>query len=92
MARANIRSLKKWIRYGQASDANLAKMRQWRDEAMEQMAEQHGGEITSGGANSVNFSREPGLTVDGWSNLLDEALEHIENGTRPTSRTIARLA
>lgn len=91
MARYDVRTLRKWIAYGNRSAANLANMETWRDEAMAETASNKGGDIVSGGANGVNFSREAGLTTEGWSDLLHDALTHIENGTIPTTRTLGRI-
>jgi hypothetical protein len=91
MARYDIRTLRKWIAYGNRSAENLANMETWRDEAMTETANNKGGDILSGGAGGVNFSREAGLGTEGWSDLLHDALTHIENGTIPTSRTLGRI-
>lgn len=91
MARTSNSFLKALIRYGNASAGNLENLQTWQTEAIEQIAEQKGGEIVSGSTNGSAFTKATSMTNFEWVEVLGEVLEHIDRGTMPQSRTIARL-
>jgi hypothetical protein len=86
-----IEAIKDAIYYGQQSDANLQEMKDHCARMFRERMTQNGGQIVSGTANGSSFSTNyPFQTMP--ESILRQAIQHIENGTRPTSRTIARLA
>jgi hypothetical protein len=79
-------------RYGAESDEKKAELVAWKDAAIKSMAEGNGSDIASGSGNGIAFTRMVNMTTAEWFTVLDQALLYIENGTLPSSRTIARLA
>ncbi len=75
-------------RYGARSDANKAKLELWLDEAIESIAENKGGSVSSASANGASFSMRPdGMTNAEWMNCLDRALHMIDEGIKSTGRS-----
>jgi hypothetical protein len=91
MARASIAFVRGLIRWGQASPENRAKLQTWLDETVAAIAENRGGHVTSGSANGVSFTQLPAMTNAEWFEVLDQVIQHIDNGTLPTTRTVGRI-
>lgn len=78
-----VRSL---ISYARESESNLAKIKEWRDEALESMARGRGGQLVSGSGNGVSFSIDStSLTVSQWFDALQQVLDTFERGRSPVS-------
>lgn len=91
MARPSNSFLKALIRYGNASGGNLTNLQTWQTEAIVEIAAQKGGDLVSGSTNGSAFTKMTSMTNYEWVEVLGEVLEHIDRGTLPQSRTIARL-
>lgn len=91
MARASNSFLKSLIRYGNASADNLAEMQAWETAAIKEIASNKGADIVSGSAEGSAFAKQTSMTNSEWVAALGDALAHIEAGTKPVSRTQARL-
>jgi hypothetical protein len=78
-------------RYGMESDEKKAQLITWKDAALTAIAEGNGGDIASGSGNGVAFTKMIAMTTAEWFTALDRALAYANNGTLPSSRTIARL-
>lgn len=91
MARPSYAFVKALIRYGNASDTNLEQLQAWQTAALTEIATNKGGQIVSGSTNGSSFTQLASMTNSEWFEVLSEALEHIDRGTMPQSRTIARL-
>lgn len=91
MARPSVRFIRALVRYGNASEENLANISTWYDEAVAEIAAQKGGDIVSGSTNGSAFTKLASMTNAEWLEVLDEVQQHIEAGTTPQTRTIARL-
>lgn len=91
MARPNNSTIRAMIRYGKASQQNLAKIESWHTATIEEIADNKGGHLISGSTNGSSFAQLASMTNSEWLGVLDDVLRHIESGTRPVSRTIARL-
>lgn len=82
------------IRYGNSSPENKAKLEAWFEAAMESVASGNGGEVVSASANGASFTKAAGqgvMTAAEWATCLDRALQHIENGTSPRTKSIAAV-
>jgi len=88
---ASIQFIRSLVRYGNASANNLVKIKMWQNAAIEEIASNKGGQITSGSTNGSSFTQAVSMTNAEWSTVLDLVLTHIENGTFPQSRTLARF-
>jgi|TARA_R110000868_G_scaffold56322_2_gene174328 hypothetical protein len=84
--------IKALIRYGRASSENLANLAAWQVAAIEEIAANKGGQLVSGSTNGSTFTQLAAMTNFEWVSCLGEVLEHIDRGTMPQTRTIARLA
>lgn len=91
MARPSNSFVRSLIRYGNASPTNLANLETWHSAVIEEIAENKGGQMVSGSTNGSSFTQVTSMTNSEWAAVLNEVLDHIENCTRPISRTIARL-
>jgi len=91
MARPSASFVKSLVRYGNASAANLSNLETWYAAAIEEIATNKGGHMVSGSTNGSSFTQIASMTNTEWFACLGEVLNHIENGTTPQSRTIARL-
>lgn len=91
MARASNSFIKSLIRYGNASAEKLAEIEAWEVAGIQEIAENKGGDLISGSTNGSAFSKQTSMTTSEWVATLSEVLGHIEAGTVPQSRTIARF-
>jgi hypothetical protein len=78
-------------RYGARSDANKAQLETWFYEAMEEIAQNKGGDVVSGSANGASFSQMANMTVAEWSIALDRALYMIEHNITSLGRSYGRI-
>jgi hypothetical protein len=91
MARPSNAFLKALIRFGNVSDTNLEQLQTWQTAVLTEIATNKGGQMVSGSTNGSSFTQLASMTNSEWFEVLSEALEHINRGTMPQSRTIARL-
>jgi hypothetical protein len=91
MARPSIIFLKALVRFGRCSPSNLTQLQAWQVATLQEIATNKGGQMVSGSTNGSSFTQATSMTNSEWFEVLSEALEHIERGTMPQSRTIARL-
>ena len=73
------------------SDTNLEQLQTWQTAVLTEIATNKGGQMVSGSTNGSSFTQLASMTNSEWFEVLSEALEHINRGTMPQSRTIARL-
>lgn len=78
-------------RYGARSEKNKAQLEAWLDEAIEEVAANHGGHIVSGSANGSSFSQLAYMTNAEWASCLDSALHMIENGVKTINRSYGQF-
>jgi len=79
------------IRFGNADPANLTDIEAWHTATIREIAANKGGHLVSGSTNGSAFTQLASITNSEWLGVLEEVLRHIEDGTTPQSRTIARL-
>jgi len=91
MASASINDIKNVIRYANLSAENLAAVEAAFSAAMVEINANLGGNLISGSTNGSTFTTDRSMTISQYATMLRIALEHIEAGTTPQSRTIARL-
>lgn len=91
MARPSKAFIRSLLRYGSASAENLANLSAWHTAGIEEIAANKGGQLVSGSTNGSAFTQIAAMTNSEWVAVLNEVLDHIERGTTPQSRTIARL-
>ena len=91
MANASISDIKNVIRYARISSENLALVEAAFSAAMVEMNANLGGNLVSGSTNGSTFTTDRSMTISQYATMLRLALEHIEAGTTPQTRTIARL-
>ena len=80
------------VRYGNSSAENLTKMQGWFSEAMTDLGEGKGANVVSASANGASFTfsqSSDSMSIKDWSIMLDRALQHIEESTYPSQRSIA---
>jgi hypothetical protein len=92
MASASINDIKNVIRYAKISSQNLAAVEAAFASAMVEINSNLGGNLVSGSTNGSTFTTDRSMTISQFATMLRIALEHIEAGTMPQSRTIARLS
>jgi hypothetical protein len=78
-------------RYGARSDANKAQLELWLDEAIEEIAQNKGGDVVSGSANGASFSQMANMTVAEWSSALDRAIYMIDLNITSTGRSYGQF-
>ena len=79
-------------RYGEISPENKAKLELWLEEAIESMATNQGGQVSSASANGASFSLRPdGMTNAEWAGALDRALQMIELGLKSTKTAYGNI-
>jgi hypothetical protein len=91
MARPSTAFLKALVRYGNVSAGNVTQLETWQTAVLTEIATNKGGQMVSGSTNGSSFTQVTSMTNSEWFECLSEALEHIDRGTMPQSRTIARL-
>jgi hypothetical protein len=77
-------------RYGASSDANKAQLETWFHEAIEEIAQNKGGDVVSGSANGASFSQMANMTVAEWMTALDRAIYMIDNNVTSLGRSFGR--
>jgi len=78
-------------RYGARSAKNKTQLELWLDEAIEEVAGNHGGHIVSGSANGSSFSQLAYMTNAEWASCLDRALHMIDEGVSYTGRSYGQF-
>ena len=91
MARPGISFIRALVQYGRVGGESLANIETWQAAAIADIAQNKGGHIVSGSGNGVSFTQQASMTNLEWFETLSTVLNHIENGTTPTNRTVARL-
>ena len=94
MAHPGMKFVARLRRYGAESPANRKQLRDWKAEAIAEMAENKGADIISGSGNGVAFARSLGgtsMTTKDWFEALDDALVYLDAGLTPGSVTYARI-
>lgn len=91
MASISTQTIRALVRYGKASADNLAEIEGWHTAAIKEIAENKGGHLVSGSTNGSTFTQIASMTNAQWLGVLETVLQHIESGTTPQTRTIARL-
>lgn len=81
-------------RYGAESAANRKQLQDWKAAALVELAENSGGDIASGSGNGLSFAKSmsgSAMTNKDWFEALDDALQYLDAGIEPSSRTYARI-
>lgn len=91
MAHPGIQFTASLRRYGAASPANKKQLQDWRDAALTAIAAGESGQIVNGSGNGIAFTQTAGMTNLEWFTVLDEALQYLDAGLTPSSRTYARI-
>ncbi len=94
MAHPGIQFVGRLRRFGAESEENAQQLRDWKSEALADLAENKGGDILSGGGNGVSFAKSMGgstMTNKDWFEALDDALQYLAAGLTPSSRTYGRI-
>jgi ribonuclease PH len=92
MARDYRTTLRFWTDFGARSSANLELMREQRDQIAREAMQMRGAGISSASMNGATLAmREAGMSPMEFGAMLNEAIRHVENGTRPTSTSYARI-
>lgn len=94
MAHPGIRFVDALRRHGAESPENKKQLQEWKKTTLMLLAENAGSDIASGSGNGVSFAKALGgasMTNAEWFQVLDEALQYIDAGFTPSSRTIARI-
>lgn len=78
-------------RHGAESAENKAQLVTWKGEALAEIAANKGGHIASGSGNGVAFTQMVTMTNAEWFTALDEALQWIDAGIQPSSKTYVRI-
>jgi len=94
MAAPSLKFIAALRRHGAESPANKQQLQEWKSAALTAVAENGGGDISSGSGNGVAFAKMIGggtMTNAEWFTALDEALQYIAAGIAPSSRTLGRV-
>lgn len=91
MAKPSLQFVGALRRYGAASEDNATQLATWKAAALTAIAAGNGGQIISGSGNGVAFAQTSGLTNLEWFEVLDSAIQYLDAGLTPSSRTIARI-
>jgi hypothetical protein len=94
MAHPGITFVARLRRHGAESAANRKQLQDWKAEALADLAENKGGDILSGSGNGVSFAKSLGggvMTNKDWFEVLDDALQYLDAGLTPSSRTYGRI-
>lgn len=78
-------------RYGAESPTNKTQLQTWKAEALVAIGNGESGQVVSGSGNGVSFAQTSGMTNLEWFTALDEALQYLDAGLTPSSRTYARI-
>ena len=78
-------------RYGARNASNKKRLETWLDEAIEEIAENKGGDVVSGSANGASFSQMANMTNAEWASALDRALHMLDEGVKSTSRSWGQI-
>ena len=90
MANAGIQFIAALRRYGAESPANKKQLQDWQAAALTAIGAGECGQIVSGSGNGVSFAQTSGMTNMEWFQALDSAIQYLDAGLTPTSRTYAR--
>ena len=85
------RTIRTLRRYGARSAKNKAKLEKWRDDAIEDLADNKGADVAGGSSNGASFSFMVNMTIAEWLDALDEALEMMEKNIKSTSTAYGRV-
>lgn len=91
MARPSNSTIRALIRFGKESPTNCLELQSWHTATIREIAANKGGHLVSGSTNGSSFTQLASMTNAEWLGVLEEVLRHIEDGTTPRTRTIARL-
>lgn len=91
MANPGIKFISALRRHGAESPANKKQLQDWKSAALAAIGDGQGGQIVSGSGNGVSFTQTSAMTNTEWFQALDEALQYINAGLTPSSRTYARI-
>ena len=78
-------------RHGAESPANKKQLQDWKAAALTAIANGESGQVVSGSGNGVSFAQTAGMTNQEWFSALDDALQYLEAGLTPSSRTYASI-
>lgn len=78
-------------RFGAESPGNKKQLQDWKMAALTAIGEGNSGQIVSGSGNGLAFSQTAGMTNLEWFTALDEALQYLDAGLTPPTRTFARV-
>lgn len=70
--------------YARERPENLANLRAMRDQAVNDLAEGKGAQITGGTGSGLNFSMSPTTTIADWFKAIQAALDLVGGGRRVT--------
>lgn len=82
------------VRYGNTNETNKGKLEDAYNAAMDDVLDGKGAQVISASTNGASFTFAQGagtMSTLEWSTCLETVLCHIEQGTRPSSVTIARI-
>ena len=75
-------------RYGRTSSENLDNLNTWLTEALTDMKDGKGSQLTSGQGNGVAFTTNTeGMTIQDWYSALDMAIYMVDNNVGVSSRS-----
>lgn len=78
-------------RYGGRSASNKARLEEWLDDAIEEIADNKGSDVVSGSANGASFSQMANMTNAEWASCLDKALLMLDSGVKSTGKSWGRI-
>jgi len=81
-------------RYGAESASNRKQLQDWKSATIADLAENKGAQISSGGGNGINFAIAMGasqILPHEWIMVIDKALQYLDAGLTPSSRTYGRI-
>jgi len=83
--RKTVRSLTAWAKIDPSRRLLIG---QWLDEAILNLADGSGSQITTASTNGTSYTMAQSITLDSWIDILSRTIEHLDNNTRTTSITI----
>lgn len=78
-------------RFGAESPTNKKQLRDWKTEALTAIGNGESGQAVSVSANGVSAGWSQGMTNIDWFTALDSALQYLDAGLTPSSRTVGRI-
>lgn len=91
MANPGIQFIAALRRHGAASPANKKQLQDWKTAALTAIGNGESGQLVSGSGNGVAFQQSAGMTNLEWFTALDQALQYLDAGLTPSSRTYGRV-